>query len=211
MIKQSLPAVSTVTEENLEEFKTMDKIVVVGFMGADDKDANAVFTKLAEAHRDDYLFGAAQDAALAKAEGVKQPAIVLYKGFDEKKAVYDGKLEHDDILAWIKLASTPLVGEVGPETYSGYMSVSFARLALPCFCVMVSMLISADHTTSLRPASPWRTSSRRPRRSAPRSPSSSRPSPRSSRVRSTSPPSTPRRLAPTRETSTSTPPSFPRS
>lgn len=123
MTKQSMPAVSTVTEENLEEFKTLDKIVVVGYVAADDKTSSKSFTAFAESQRDNYLFGTSDDAALAKAEGVKQPSIVLYKDFDEKKTVYDGKLDEESILAWTKTASTPLVGELGPETYSKYMAV----------------------------------------------------------------------------------------
>jgi protein disulfide-isomerase A1 len=124
MTKQSLPAVSHVTAESLEEFKTMDTIVLVAYAGADEKAANEAFTILAEAQRDNYLFGATDDVALAEAEEVKQPSIVLYKDFDEKKAVYDGKFEQEELLQWIKTASTPLVGEVNPETYSSYMSVS---------------------------------------------------------------------------------------
>ncbi|KAJ5123462.1 hypothetical protein N7448_009559 [Penicillium atrosanguineum] len=122
MTKQSMPAVSSVTEENLEDFKTMDKIVIVGYVASDDKTANKSFTALAEAQRDTYLFGASNDVALAKNEGVKQPSVVLYKDFDEKKAVYDGKLEEEAIIKWVKTASTPLVGELGPETYSKYMA-----------------------------------------------------------------------------------------
>jgi protein disulfide-isomerase A1 len=123
MVKQSLPAVSPVTAENLEEIKTMDKVVVIGYIGSDDKAANEIFTEFAESQRDNYLFAAASDAAIAKAEGVKQPSIVLYKDFDEKKAIYDGEIEQDAILSWVKTASTPLVGELGPETYSGYITV----------------------------------------------------------------------------------------
>ncbi|KAJ9369986.1 hypothetical protein DTO282E5_5326 [Paecilomyces variotii] len=122
MIKQSLPAVSPVTEANLEEVKAMDKIVIIGYIAPDDKASNETFTTLAESLRDVYVFAGSNDAALAKAEGVKQPAIVLYKDFDEKKAVFDGKFEKDDIISWAKTASTPLVGEVGPDTYAGYMS-----------------------------------------------------------------------------------------
>ncbi|KAJ5782205.1 Protein disulfide isomerase [Penicillium paradoxum] len=122
MTKQSMPAVSTVNEENLEEFKALDKIVIIGYVASDDKDANDSFTSFAETQRDNFLFAASSDAALAKAEGVKQPSIVIYKDFDEKKTVYDGKLEGDAILDWIKIASTPLVGELGPETYSKYMA-----------------------------------------------------------------------------------------
>jgi protein disulfide-isomerase A1 len=123
MIKQSMPAVSSVTEDNLEEFKSLDKIVIVGYVASDDKAATESFTSFAESQRDNFLFASSNDAAFAKAEGVKQPSIVLYKDFDEKKAVYDGKLENDDILNWVKTASTPLVGELGPETYSKYMAV----------------------------------------------------------------------------------------
>lgn len=128
MIKQSLPAVSSVTEENLEEFKAMDKVVIIGYISPEDRKSNETFTSLAESQRDAYLFGASNDAALAKAEGVKQPSIVLYKDFDEKKAVFDGKIDKESILSWAKTASTPLVGEVGPETYSGYISVCLTTL-----------------------------------------------------------------------------------
>ncbi|KAL2217769.1 thioredoxin-like domain-containing protein [Thermoascus aurantiacus ATCC 26904] len=122
MVKQSLPAVSTVTKENLEEFKTMDKVVIIGYIAAEDKASNETFTALAESKRDDYLFAVTSDPTLAKTEGVKQPSIVLYKDFDEKKDVFDGKFDQEAIISWIKTASTPLVGEIGPETYAGYMS-----------------------------------------------------------------------------------------
>lgn len=124
MIKQSLPAVSTVDEANLEEFKTMDKIVIIGYLASDDKENADTFTKFAESQRDNYLFAASNEPALAESEQVKQPSLVLYKDFDEKKAVYDGKWTDEAILSWVKTASTPLVGVVGPETYSGYITVS---------------------------------------------------------------------------------------
>lgn len=123
MIKQSLPAVSTVTTDNLEEFKTLDKVVVVAYLPENDKASNQTFTTIAEDLRDDYLFGGTSDPALAKSEGVEQPAIVLYKDFDDKKDIFTSELEDDAVRDFIKTASTPLVGAVGPETYAGYMSV----------------------------------------------------------------------------------------
>ena len=125
MVKQSLPAVSSVNEENLDEVKTMDKIVIIGYIGADDKEDNNQFTSFAESQRDNYVFGVASDPVLAKTEDVKQPSVVLYKDFDEKKAVYDGKFDTDSIANWVKTASTPLVGEVNQETYFEYMTVCF--------------------------------------------------------------------------------------
>lgn len=122
MIKQSLPAVSTLTKESLEEFKTADKVVVVAYFDASDKTSNETFSKAAEKLRDNYPFGASSDAALAEAEGVKVPAIVVYKDFDDGKSVYSEKFDVDAIEKFAKTAATPLIGEVGPDTYSDYMS-----------------------------------------------------------------------------------------
>lgn len=133
MTKQSLPAVSILTSETLEEFKTSDKVVIVGFFEPDDKIVNTTFTSVADSLRDEFLFGATSDPALAKAEGVKRPGLVLYKTFDEGKDVYDGKIEKDGITKFAKTASIPLVGEVGPETYASYMAVSLSRLHVATF------------------------------------------------------------------------------
>ena len=122
MTKQALPAVSEVTKDTLEEFKTADKVVLVAYFAADDKASNETFTSVANGLRDNFLFGATNDAALAKAEGVKQPGLVLYKSFDDGKDVFTETFDADAIRDFAKVASTPLIGEVGPETYAGYMA-----------------------------------------------------------------------------------------
>ncbi|KAK4611693.1 Disulfide-isomerase [Fulvia fulva] len=123
MTKQSLPAVSLLTTQAaLDEFKTADKVVLVAYIGKDDKTSNTTFTEIAEELRDSYLFAATSDADLAKAEGVKAPAIVLYKQFDEGKNEFTEKFDKEAITEFAKVAATPLIGEVGPETYAGYMA-----------------------------------------------------------------------------------------
>ena len=124
MTKQQLPAVSVLTPETLEEFKTTDKVVLVAYISSDDKVSNQTYSTIADSLRDDYIFGATSDVTLAEAEGVKQPAIVLYKDFDEGKSTFNDLFTEDAIVSFAKTASTPLVGEVGPETYAGYMGVS---------------------------------------------------------------------------------------
>ena len=129
MTKQAMPAVSLLESSTaLEEFKTADKVVLVGYFGADDKTSNATFGEVAEELRDSFLFGATSDADLAKAEGVKQPSIVLYKSFDEGKNTFEEKFDKEEITTFAQTASTPLVGEVGPETYAGYMAVSYSSV-----------------------------------------------------------------------------------
>lgn len=123
MTKQALPSVSDVTKDTLEDFKTADKVVLVAFFDAKDTESNQTFEGVANIMRDTYLFGATSDAALAKAEGVKQPGIVLYKQFDEGKDIFDGTFDLESIEAFAKTASMPLIGEVGPDTYAGYLAV----------------------------------------------------------------------------------------
>ena len=123
MIKQSMPAVSLLDKDSIEDFKTADKVVVVAYISADDTESNEIFTSVAEELRNDFLFGATSDDELTESAEVKQPSIVLYKSFDEGKNVFDGKLEKEEIGQFIKTASVPLIGEIGPETYSGYMAV----------------------------------------------------------------------------------------
>ncbi|RDA87995.1 hypothetical protein CP532_3393 [Ophiocordyceps camponoti-leonardi (nom. inval.)] len=122
MVKQAMPAVSILAKDTLEEFKTADKVVLIAYIAADDKASNETFTSVANSLRDEYMFGGVNDAALAEAEGVKFPSVVLYKSFDEGKSEFKGKLEAEELEKFIKTAATPLVGEVGPETYAGYMS-----------------------------------------------------------------------------------------
>jgi protein disulfide-isomerase A1 len=123
MIKQSMPAVSSVTKENLEEFKGADKVVLVGYYSADDKHSAEVFGTVAEKLRDTYVFGASHDAALAEEEGVVPPSIVLYKQFDEGSTTYTGdKFDAEAIEKFAQTGATPLIGEVGPETYATYMA-----------------------------------------------------------------------------------------
>lgn len=122
MIKQSLPAVSQLTKDTIEDFKTADKVVVVAYLDAEDKASNEIFSTIAEAQRDSFLFGAVTDAAVATAEGVTAPAIVLYKKFDEGKDIMAEKFDAENIEQFVKTSSIPTVGEVGPETYAGYMA-----------------------------------------------------------------------------------------
>lgn len=122
MTKQSLPAVSILSKDTLEDFKTQDKVVLVAYFEPTDKESNKTFSEVAEKLRDNYLFGASSDAALAKSEDVTFPSVVLYKSFDEGKSVFTKSFDAEAIEQFAKTASIPLIGEVGPETYAGYMA-----------------------------------------------------------------------------------------
>jgi len=88
MVKQSLPAVTTVTADKFDEFKKADKMVLVAFVDDESSAPATVFKSAAEEHRDDYLFGLSTDVEVLKAAGVTAPAIVLYRSFDEPTVTF---------------------------------------------------------------------------------------------------------------------------
>ena len=121
MIKQTLPAVSFVTSENFETFSKSDKVVVIAYFDAADTASNETFAAVAKPLRDNFVFGATSDAALIQKEGVTIPVVVMYKTFDDPKTVYSGAFVQADLNDWVKHNAVPFMGEVGPETYTGYM------------------------------------------------------------------------------------------
>lgn len=122
MIKQSLPAVSVLNKDTIEDFKKADQVVLVAYIDAEDETSNSEYTAIAEKLRETYLFGVIHDSELAKKEGVTFPAIVLFKSFDEGKVIHNGKIDGDEIKKFAEIASTPLIGEIVPETFQTYMS-----------------------------------------------------------------------------------------
>ncbi|KAG0170339.1 protein disulfide-isomerase precursor [Apophysomyces sp. BC1034] len=121
MQKQAAPALSAVTPENFEEFKTSDRVVVVGYAASTDEASKETLQKLANSLRDDYLFGLTTDEALAKEHGIeKLPAVVLYKKFDEGRNDHVGKLNEEEIEQFVKTNSVPLLDEVDASNFQFY-------------------------------------------------------------------------------------------
>ncbi|KAJ3565734.1 hypothetical protein NP233_g7447 [Leucocoprinus birnbaumii] len=127
MVKQSLPAVSEVTAANHDQFKTEDKVVVVAYLPSTTSEPAPVFSAAAEKHRDDYLFGLTTDETLAEAAGVKPPAIVVYRSFDEPQTEFPypiSGLKAEEITDWVKELAIPVIDEVSGENYAVYAGSS---------------------------------------------------------------------------------------
>lgn len=120
MKRQALPAVSILDSVNHDAFSTNAEVVVVAYLDKDDEASNTTFSSLANSLRDDFMFGASSDAAVIAAAGVKTPSVVLYKKFDDGKAVFDGELSSDALKTFIKTESIPLIGPIGPENFMSY-------------------------------------------------------------------------------------------
>jgi protein disulfide-isomerase A1 len=121
--RQSLPAVADVTKATFHEFKSADKIVALAFLSSPTEAPAAEFSAYANKHRDDYLFGVTTDQEVIEAAGVKTPAVVLYRSFDDPVTEYPypaPSLTSDDFDAWIKELAVPIIDQVNGENYQVY-------------------------------------------------------------------------------------------
>ncbi|KAF9101015.1 protein disulfide-isomerase precursor [Mortierella sp. AM989] len=115
MKKQNLPALSEVTPENLAEFSASDRIVIVGVLPKDSEKREALL-KVANLHRDDFVFGVVEENPDIQGSGV-----VLYKKFDEGKNILEGDFTEESLIEFIKANSIPIMDEIGPNNYATYM------------------------------------------------------------------------------------------
>lgn len=114
---------SEVTAANHAEFKGADKIVAIAYLPST-TDAPAVqFSAVAEAHRDDYLFGLSTDQETFEAAGVTPPALVVYRTFDEPRSEYPypvSAITAGEVTDWLKELSVPVLAQVNAENYRTY-------------------------------------------------------------------------------------------
>ncbi|KAI0691374.1 disulfide isomerase [Cytidiella melzeri] len=123
MVKQSLPAVAQITIDTFHEFKTADKIVALAFLSSPTEAPAPEFSAYANKHRDEYLFGVTTDKEVIESAGVKPPAVILYRSFDEPATEYPypvPSLTSDDFDAWIKELAVPVIDQVSGENYQVY-------------------------------------------------------------------------------------------
>lgn len=151
LYRQSLPAVSQVTAANFDEFKNADRIVAIAYVSSTSDAPAPEFSKTAEKHRDDFLFGLSSDEDAIAAAGVTPPAIVLYRQFDEPESTYPYPITSasvKDIEEWIQELSVPVIGEVNAENYAVYAASS---KPLAYLFVDPSDEAHKEHIESIRP------------------------------------------------------------
>ena len=110
--KTGPPTISIQSKEELDAFTETESIVIVGFF-ASESQASA-FMQVAR-KMDKFSFGFVTngeffDSALAGEEG-----IIVYKGFDEKKVVFNQELSSELIEAFITVHQFELVSQFSPE------------------------------------------------------------------------------------------------
>jgi hypothetical protein len=117
-----LPTISDFTQDLLLVLQKEHSIVVLGVFRSDDTSAIAAFVATAEAMHDDYVFCISKDNSAVAFEGHSTPSIAVFKGEGDKKT-FKGVFNQQEIQAFVKEASTPLVLEALPEVHIDVVDV----------------------------------------------------------------------------------------
>ncbi|KAA0713137.1 Protein disulfide-isomerase [Triplophysa tibetana] len=114
--KRTGPAASTLSDVAQAESLIADnEVAVIGFFKDVDSDSAKAFIKAAEAV-DEIRFGiTSDDAVYAKLE-ISQDGVVLFKKFDEGRNTFDGEINKENLLNFIKSNQLPLVIEFTEQT-----------------------------------------------------------------------------------------------
>lgn len=98
---------------DVDQFSKTDRVTVVGYFDEKDSKSAATFGGIAKDNRDDCLFGHISDTAFGDIEGLRQPAIVLYKAFDDGKDVFTEDFSPENIENFLIESTLPLIPEIG--------------------------------------------------------------------------------------------------
>jgi protein disulfide-isomerase A1 len=109
------PTKTLAAAKDFDEFKESKDVVVVGFFDKPEGDAFKEFEAVAT-ELEDVELGSAHDKAVHKHAGHKHGEIVLFKKFDEGKAVFKGKATAAEIKEFVLTNQLRYVNEFSPET-----------------------------------------------------------------------------------------------
>lgn len=124
--KQVLATVNSLATKALHDAfleKEKEEIVLIGYFDADDTVAKGALWAAAEKLHEDFPIGVTFNADAAAKAGVSFPSIVMYEPNGEGKEVYKGDIEDiEAIKTFAKTTYTPLIGELGYNTWRNYVS-----------------------------------------------------------------------------------------
>ncbi|TGZ37523.1 Protein disulfide-isomerase [Temnothorax longispinosus] len=113
--KTGPPAKDLPTVDEAKAFIDAHKVTIVGFFKDVESDAAKVFLEVGSTV-DDHVFGITSADEVFSEHGIEDGKIVLFKKFDEGKAVFDGELTPVALQNFISVHSLPLVVEFNQDT-----------------------------------------------------------------------------------------------
>ena len=111
------PSITLVTTKNITSFLSVDDVVLVGHITADDKNLRERFDRIAQKYHDRYSFALSKDV-----DG--QSGLACYNNVDDvqRSAAELGQVEA--LEQFVKLCATPLIPELTRRSEMHYLTVS---------------------------------------------------------------------------------------
>lgn len=113
--KTGPPAKTLTSADEAATFKDSAKVTIVGYFSDVESDPAKAYLEAA-AETDDYPFSITTDSSVASSLGIDAEGVVLFKTFDEGKAVLEGEVTRESVLKFVLSKSLPLVVEFSHET-----------------------------------------------------------------------------------------------
>jgi len=121
------PAVSIVSESELESFKAADDAVFIAYLNVADEANMAAFAEVAQNYRHEFTFGIVTDARVSGKEDAKRPLMRCYRHADDAVESFEFEPEKS-LKAFVLEASRPVIAELTPRNHQRLLDVGF----LPC-------------------------------------------------------------------------------
>lgn len=121
--KKSGPAARTLASvADADKLKDSADVSVIGVFDSEDSNEAKQFLRVA-AQNDDAPFGITTSSDVASELGVKAPAVVLFKNFDEGRNEFSGSFNEEELSAFVSSNSLPLVipfsQDTAPKIFGG--------------------------------------------------------------------------------------------
>jgi len=109
------PAEVLATAESVKDFIDNAEVAIVGFFSDLESDSAKAY-KAAVKDYEEYPCGITSDMTAAEKHNAKDGQVVLFKNFDDRRAVYEGAIAKENLLEFIQRYAVPLVIEFNHDS-----------------------------------------------------------------------------------------------
>jgi protein disulfide-isomerase A1 len=121
--RQLAPVPKKLEAGEIDTFPGEENVAVLGIFASYESDEYKTFVEVATKLREDYVFAATDREEDRKKIYAEAPSVVLFKKFDEGRNELVGAegFAAESLTSWIKTHATPLMDDIGPQNYAGFI------------------------------------------------------------------------------------------
>lgn len=123
----SRSAVTALGPENIEEFKSFDDVVFIGYIASGDYTARQSLSAVAQKYRAEFTFGLVSDQAVIQAENMELPTVVCHIVGDGETRSFSAFSEPEALDRFVSEASRRIIGDFTRQNQQRLLDVSDRR------------------------------------------------------------------------------------